>query len=500
MFLLLNFLLLVTIYLVYKFIIKPYIFIQFYKNQKFIPFFVPYFGNLKLLKQDLQSHSDMLYTAKTFSNKYENSPGTVINLRDEVILTIMDPKLKHEFFINAQNYIKRESSITFFLNLIFGKENIIFSEGDQWKKRRKIISKAFNFDYVKLFPLTVVPIASEVFSREYEDKYVDIMNIMTEITGRSFATSFFDEDISKLNYGDEKLLNVFTRVSMELGMQAYGWISFIFGGKRASKWLLTNKMKELNKKSIEIKNMMGDIIKRKYDQFQKGDLKEGNILYNMFKENQSGENKLEFDEIVNEFNMLLGAGTDTTAHLLAFALILLSKNPDKLEILNKEIEENINQLNDYNYDKLQQLSYLNAVLKETLRLNAPVPSLIQRKALNDHKLGNILIKKGTIVNISLINSSYSSKFYDEFDKFKPERWINNPINNLGDDNSFIYLPFSAGARNCIGQHVALIEAKCILAKFLKCFKFESEKEWKEKWVLKTLYEPQIPFKIKLIRK
>lgn len=500
MFSIIIIILIVFLYLFYKYIVKPYYLIQFYTRQKFISFFYPYTGYLKRLKQDLQMNSDMMYLQKTFFNDHPNKYGTVINHRDEVILTIMDHKLKKEFFTNYLNYKKRETSAITYLTLVLGEENIIFSEGDEWKKRRKIISKAFNFDFIKLFPEKVLPITNNVLDVVYKnnkDQYIDILKYFSEITGRSFAYSFFGEDISHIKFENEQLIDAFMKISTELSSQGFGWISFIFGGKIVLKYGLTKKITELNEKSVKLRKIIKIFVEKKYEEYKKGELREGNVLYYMFKENENGENKLEFHEIVNEFSMLLNAGTDTTAHLLLYTLMYLSKNSEILLKLKRELKENIKDI--YNYETLQKMPYLNAVLKESLRLRMPLPNLIQREAIKDHFLGDILIKKGTIINVSLLAGGYDSRFYENIESFIPERWINAHINKIEDDGGFVYIPFSAGARNCIGQHVALIEAKCILSKFLNDFKWETQQEWKEKWVLRSLYEPQYPFKIKLIK-
>ena len=122
-----------------------------------------------------------------------------------------------------------------------------------------------------------------------------------------------------------------------------------------------------------------------------------------------------------------------------------------------------------------KLKYLDGVIQEILRIYSPIPDLFPRIATKTHNLGDIQVKKGTIVNISLMTSNNDEKVFQDSHKIIPERWIktekeNN--NNSVEKNPYSHLPFSFGERNCIGQHLALLEIKVVLVKFLLQKKFE----------------------------
>ena len=137
--------------------------------------------------------------------------------------------------------------------------------------------------------------------------------------------------------------------------------------------------------------------------------------------------------------------------------------------------------------------HIQGVLKETLRLANPAPIVVPRQALNDHNLKDLHVKKGTRVlfftNINGVNPEY----FENPTEFNPERWF---AQNEGDapwkKRSFAYLPFSSGARNCIGQHLALLEGKVVLAKFLERFEMALPEGYKMKMIMRFLYEPIDP--------
>jgi len=135
-------------------------------------------------------------------------------------------------------------------------------------------------------------------------------------------------------------------------------------------------------------------------------------------------------------------------------------------------------------EQISKMDYMHAVLKETLRLYDPVPSVFPRVAKEDHYLGNIKIPKNARVRPTPTYNFSHSKYFDEPEKFYPERWLKKESLD-----PFIFIPFSSGSRNCIGQHMAIIEAKVIIAEFLRQVNYEIPKDYKMKMIMRFLYEP-----------
>lgn len=121
------------------------------------------------------------------------------------------------------------------------------------------------------------------------------------------------------------------------------------------------------------------------------------------------------------------------------------------------------------YDKLASLEYLDACISETLRLNNSVLA-VERSPSEDYKLGdtNIVVEKGTVIQIPVHAIHHSDDFYPDPYRFNPERWIGENKDNLV---PYTFLPFGAGPRNCVGMRFALMEAKLALVKVLRNFEF-----------------------------
>lgn len=96
----------------------------------------------------------------------------------------------------------------------------------------------------------------------------------------------------------------------------------------------------------------------------------------------------------------------------------------------------------------------------------PTPRILGREAIKDHFLGKIPIKKGVMLTVSIVSRHFDKNIYKDPEVFNPDRWDNDPSKI----DPFAYFPFSSGLRNCIGQHLALIETKIIVIHLLIRYK------------------------------
>lgn len=111
----------------------------------------------------------------------------------------------------------------------------------------------------------------------------------------------------------------------------------------------------------------------------------------------------------------------------------------------------------------ETMKYLEALIKETLRLYTSVP-LIGRLLVEDYKIRDMVIPKGTGIAILPCVLHRDERYYPEPEKFMPERFLDE-----SEMHPFQFVAFSAGPRNCIGQKYTMLELKCAIAKILRRF-------------------------------
>lgn len=115
------------------------------------------------------------------------------------------------------------------------------------------------------------------------------------------------------------------------------------------------------------------------------------------------------------------------------------------------------------YQDLQELKYLELVIKEVLRLYPSVPAIV-RKLDDEVEFKGKMIPKDTIFTIFIYGINRDPDYHDDPEMFKPERFL-----DMSSKKPYSYVPFSAGPRNCIGQKYAMLEMKALISKILMHF-------------------------------
>lgn len=185
--------------------------------------------------------------------------------------------------------------------------------------------------------------------------------------------------------------------------------------------------------------------------------------------NNKNDSRVKFtpEEIVSSSVIFLLAGFETTSTLLTWACYRLALNPEVQEKLFQEVSK----ADIQDYDDLSGLTYLDAVLNESLRIDPPI-IIFQRTAHEDYMLPGtkVFIPKHTRITIPVYAIHHDPDNYSDPEQFKPERFIDQS------PKPFTFLPFGAGPRICIGMRFALINAKLSLATLVRNYKILPTRE------------------------
>ena len=170
------------------------------------------------------------------------------------------------------------------------------------------------------------------------------------------------------------------------------------------------------------------------------------------------------DALAGELATLLFAGHETTATALAWTWYALAENPAVEAALWAELDDVLGD-RDPEPDDLPRLRYTDAVFSETLRLY-PSASAFGRRVTERCELGGYTLEPGAGVVISPYVSHRNPRFFPDPERFLPERFATD------DRPAFAYLPFGGGARRCIGEGFARMEAVLAIATLARRFRFE----------------------------
>jgi len=161
------------------------------------------------------------------------------------------------------------------------------------------------------------------------------------------------------------------------------------------------------------------------------------------------------EQIRDEAMTLLLAGHETTANALTWTWYLLSQHPEVEARLHAEVDAVLGR-RDASAGDLPQLPYARAVVAESMRLYPPA-YLVGRRALEPYAIPgtDYVVPARTVVLISQYLLHRDPRFWDDAERFVPERWLDE---GRTERHRYAYFPFGAGTRICIGEHFAWMEA------------------------------------------
>ncbi|XP_014551263.1 hypothetical protein COCVIDRAFT_42393 [Bipolaris victoriae FI3] len=195
--------------------------------------------------------------------------------------------------------------------------------------------------------------------------------------------------------------------------------------------------------------------------------KEKDVFASLLKE---GDDQVTRD-MITDSRLLIVAGSDTTAATLSFLVCELCSKQDIQAKLREEIDAINPGKAHLDVNDLPECEYLNGVIQETLRLHPAVPSGLLRETPRE----GLTLPDGTyipgkvIVQVPTYTIQRDPRYWEKPLDFMPERWFSESPTSVMDKRTF--LPFSTGPYNCIGQKLAMIEMRSVVANLVRSFEF-----------------------------
>ncbi|KAK7324495.1 hypothetical protein VNO77_28076 [Canavalia gladiata] len=182
---------------------------------------------------------------------------------------------------------------------------------------------------------------------------------------------------------------------------------------------------------------------------------------------QENGQKMDNEKIKHLFLDLIVAGTDTTSYTLERAMIELIQNPNAMWKVKTELAETIGIGNPIMESDIPKLPYLQAIIKETLRLHPSAPLLLPRKAKIDVEIKGYIIPEGAQVLINEWAIGRDPHVWDNPNSFSPERFLGSEIEVKGRYSHFT--PFGGGRRICPGLPLAMRLLHLMLGSLINTF-------------------------------
>ncbi|OAY25458.1 cytochrome P450 CYP82D47-like [Manihot esculenta] len=241
--------------------------------------------------------------------------------------------------------------------------------------------------------------------------------------------------------------------------------------------LVKGHVGEMKRTAKELDEVLGRWVKQHREKRIKGVIKEEeqDFIHVMLSVMDDGEiSANEADKIIKGtcLSLILG-GNDTTVVTLIWALSLLLNNPRVLKKAQDELDIQVGKHQQVKESHVKNLVYLQAVVKETLRLYPATPLSVPREAMEDCIIAGFHIPAGTRLFVNLWKLHRDPSIWTNPLEFQPERFLNEHASLDVRGQDFEYLPFGSGRRMCPGVSFALQVLNLTLARLLHGFELRT---------------------------
>ncbi|PWY78383.1 cytochrome P450 [Aspergillus heteromorphus CBS 117.55] len=216
------------------------------------------------------------------------------------------------------------------------------------------------------------------------------------------------------------------------------------------------------------------------------------------------KDELTDEELEANANILIIAGSETTATLLSGLTFWLLRSPECLEKVVQEVRSTLETEDDITFNNVSsKLPYMLACIEEGLRMYPPVPTGLLRWTPSwPVEISGVQVAPHSNVCVNQYSAYLSPTNFHKPERFIPERWLpeakTDPSSPFFDDQRNVLQPFSIGPRNCIGKNLAYAEMRVMLARVLWNFDLELAPEsatWSEQKTYTLWHKPPLMCKL-----
>ncbi|GMN58589.1 hypothetical protein TIFTF001_027683 [Ficus carica] len=402
----------------------------------------------------------------------KHGPILYLQLGHVPTVIISSPRLAEEVMKTHDLSFASRPKIAAAKYLLYNCTDIGFSPyGSYWRFVRKIsIHELFSAKRVQSFSCARGEEVDRLV-RRIADPYpgpVNLSNMLGKyandvVCKASFGREFSDGgDYDK--HGFQKLLEEFQELQGGLSVGDFFPSMEFLLGLTGMKSRLVKTFKGFDQL---LDRIVADHVNPKRDRDESMDLVD--VLLDI-QRNGSNEMPLTINNVKAIILDMFAAGTDTTFITLDWGMTELIINPKSLEKAQAEVRSVVGDRKVVLGSDLPQLKYLKAVIKETLRLHPPAPVLMPRESREHVKIDGYDIPEKTRIFVNAWAIGRDPESWEDPETFKPERFVDSPIDFKGTD--FEFIPFGAGRRICPGVTFGIAVVELALAQLLHSFDWE----------------------------
>lgn len=402
---------------------------------------------------------DPLYAASELQSRYGDVAA--LNILFRRIYYFFTPEAARQILVDRQTDFVREARLLRIFASFQG-DNALTTEGTDWERQRRILAPGFTpkrvAGYTHLMHAAIRDSVADVLpASPGSSALVNADGLTTRITMDVILRTLFSTPMTKQDAAQLSVaIRALTRQSMRevyWPFVAPDWLPY---PGRASKRTHRRTIQALIETYINARTASNAAPRAEQDVLDM-------LLSAKDEATDNHQNSLSAREVRDNCVLLFAAGFDTASSALCWWMGLMATHPGVADALRAELADA--EFTASGIEQIARAPYLNATIKEAMRLYPPSTALFTRVAQRDAVIADTPVPKGTLVVIPIWQLHRDARSFPAPLEFRPERFMPNadPIPRSA------YMPFGAGPHFCLGQHFALIEMALVAAYLIKHF-------------------------------
>ncbi len=387
---------------------------------------------------------------------YEEPIVTYRATRGLTVVWITDPAMTEQILQNKDNlYVKTPIEKRVFRRSI--GDSVLTADGERWRWQRRVMAPLFRHSEIIGYVPAISAVADETVARWRRERSIEraIDRDMTDATFAVITRTMLDSgEPHESNAIKEAGITYLSRVPWEMVWEMLGLPG----------WVPHPGLPGLNRAARTMREAVRVMIWRRRNSGETGDDLMGRLLE--ARDPESGT-PMDDEMLIDNLLTLLAAGHETTAKALTWTLYLLARAPHWQDRVRQEVMDMAGD-GPITAEHVDRLPVTERVLKEAMRLYPPAP-VIARKPVRDIQMAGHHIPSHSQIVIPIFCVHRHRALWRDPDRFDPDRFLEKYTKSMPRTQ---YMPFGAGGRICIGMSFAMVEAKALLATFVRAARFE----------------------------
>jgi cytochrome P450 len=371
-----------------------------------------------------------------------------------------------------------KDEITRRLSSLLGN-GLVNSEGDFWRRQRKLAAPAFQRKHIDAYADTMVACTNAWLDKLGADAVRDVHHEMMGLTHEIVLRTLLGTSVPADEEGVGDSIGVYMT---EFQSESQGWRRLL------PHWVPTPGRRLMTRSKASIDGIVHKVIAEKRTRPTEA----SDVLSRLLAARDDDGQPMSDAQLRDEAVTFFVAGHETTALALTYVFHLLGQHP---QVLQKLVDE-VDGLGKRALTAADEaaLPYTRAVVTESMRVLPPVWA-IGREAQADTEIGGWAIPKGTEFFLAQYVVHRDPRFFQDSEKFEPERWLDGLEKRLP---RCAYFPFGGGPRICIGNHFAMLEAILCLATIVQRTRFEAAPSKPLRLIPSVTLRPATPVNVRFV--